>query len=221
MGKASRLLAHEVPGICYDSSKCHSLTSHQLTIQMNPEGSLYFLGCPEAEGSPVLSLHVSPLPGQSQACKQEIFRNQAEVPQNYSAVRCREKEKLRHPAVFLVQKQPFSFRFRWCSLFLLSALREPGKSQRLNSCPAYSSSAAVLHCHWRALLFSRLTARHVPVLLLTKVGEGWDIKVAQLCSTWFRNKYTPAERLTSQWLPTVGDRNSAKRLGGEKEERER
>lgn len=93
MGKASRLLAHEVPGICYDSSKCHSLTSHQLTIQMNPEGSLYFLGCPEAEGSPVLSLHVSPLPGQSQACKQEIFRNQAEVPQNYSAVRCREKEK--------------------------------------------------------------------------------------------------------------------------------
>lgn len=117
MGKASRLLAHEVPGICYDSSKCHSLTSHQLTIQMNPEGSLYFLGCPEAEGSPVLSLHVSPLPGQSQACKQEIFRNQAEVPQNYSAVRCREKEKLRHPTVFLVQKQPFSFRFRWCSLF--------------------------------------------------------------------------------------------------------
>lgn len=90
MDKGSRLLAHEVSGICYDSSRCHALVGCQLNLQMNSEG---FLWCPEAEGSPVLSLHVFPLPGQSQACKQDIFRNQAEVPQNYSAMRCRVKQK--------------------------------------------------------------------------------------------------------------------------------
>lgn len=49
-------------------------------------------------------------------------------------------------------------------------------------------SSVTLPLKGSAILQTDSQACFCTLVLLTKVGEGWDTRVAQSCSTWFRNK---------------------------------
>lgn len=187
MGKGSRLLAHVVSGICYDSSRCHSFVGCQLNLQINPEG---FLWCPEAEGFPVLSLHVSSLWTKPGLQAGDLQKPSWGTTKLFSNEMQSEAKRLRHLTVYTWRrnKHPpsdfndaiYFFCLHWENLERTRGWIVPNLW--------FIFSSVTLPLKGSAILQTDSQVCFCTLVLLTKVGEGWDTRVAQSCSTWFRNK---------------------------------